>query len=65
MNIKCGAFEENLFSRMEAQNNLLKGRDISILEKEIWNAVIEKAAKVGEKEWRLTEIGNEIRKLKV
>jgi hypothetical protein len=33
-------------------------------DKETWNAAIEAAAKVGEKEWRLTEIGNEIRKLK-
>lgn len=37
----------------------------NIFAREIWNAAIEKAAKVGEKEWRLTEIGNEIRKLKV
>lgn len=36
----------------------------SVLSRKIWNEAIEAAALVGEKEWRLTEIGNEIRKLK-
>lgn len=39
--------------------------DDKFIDASSWNAAIERAANVGEKEWRLTEIGNEIRKLKV
>lgn len=60
-NMQRGAFEENVLSKMEAQNKLLS-KSINEIKKEVWNEAIEYIIPIATADYHIT--AEELRKHK-